>query len=547
MGKKLQTEESMVVFEEGFRPWPHVFKGRGRSKKFYSRVDANLVEDLARIKNFMAREDSLKYCEILRDVLKCFGSGIIESLEYTMKKYIKQTSGELCNDKREDWEKEAVKLMVSHNNFAERPFAVVKALARMYPSLSLQNLSQLTHSIVNSTHRCAETYGRRDDSDIGNTRLAGIALTAHPALRKAVNILCSVRRKSVGAVTRICRDAHALDTIAHIANRKQKAKAKYDALVKQQATKAAKRDKAEMIASSGLCIELSELELQLKSRSNSKESRLTFLKDQVYARISGEHQRLYPNLGPEYRKLGGKLRISSKCKTQSDEDYLMLLVAAMIKEDSNTLGVNENVIASLKQDYIRALPSIAPEFTNPKAKALKWEFANTIADLAQPQDDPMYVLLHTKYCGLILFDNETRASHKLFRISAIQFVRSYSKSRHTCWEATCEPVFFCTATGAFVVPTEKRVEGSSVIQATALVGYALTEYPEGMEGEPVHLPWVDNYIAHFKTVVEPTCSLASLQPTMDSPSYERPAQSTRTRSRKVTSSRDAEKRSGTWS
>ncbi len=247
LGKKLQTEDSMVVFETGFRPWPHVFKGRGRSKKFYSRVDANLVEDLARIKNFMAREDSLKYCEILRDVLKCFGCGIIDSLEYTIKHYIKQTSGDLCNDKREEWEKEAVKLMVSRNNFAERPFAVVKALARMYPSLSLQHLSQLTHSIVNSTHRCAETYGRRDESDIANTRLAGIALTAHPALRKAVNILCSVRRKSLSAVTRICRDAHALDTVAHITNRKQKAKAKYDALVQQQATKAAKRDKAEMM------------------------------------------------------------------------------------------------------------------------------------------------------------------------------------------------------------------------------------------------------------------------------------------------------------
>ena len=134
----------------------------------------------------------------------------------------------------------------------------------------------------------------------------------------------------------------------------------------------------------------------------------------------------------------------------------MLLVAAMIKEDSNTLGVNENAIASLKQDYIRALPSIAPEFTNPKAKALKWEFANTIADLAQPQDDPMYVLLHNKYYGSILYDNETRASHKLFRVSAIQFVRSYSKSRHTCWEATCEPVFLCTATGQYVVPEDKE-------------------------------------------------------------------------------------------
>jgi hypothetical protein len=307
-----------------------------------------------------------------------------------------------------------------------------------------------------------------------------------------------------------------LDTIAHITNRKQKAKAKYDALVQQQATKAAKRDKAEMIASSGLCIELSELELQLKSRSNSKESRLTFLKDQVYARISGEHQRLYPNLGPEYRKLGGKLRVSSKSKTQSDEDYLMLLVAAMIKEDSNTFGVNENASASSKQDYIRALPSIAPKFTNPKAKALKCEFANTIADLAQPQDDPMYVLLHNKYYGSILYDNETRASHKLFRVSAIQFVRSYSKSRHTCWEATCEPVFLCTATGTYVVPEDKRVEGSNVLQAAALVGYALTEYPEGMEGEPAHLPWVDNYIAHFQNVVQPTCSLASLPATTTS-------------------------------
>lgn len=475
-------------------------------------MDKDLKADLARIKNFMAREDTEKYCQILRDVLNCFGSGIIESLEYTMKHYIKQTSGELCNDMREEWEIKAVKLMVSHNNFAERPFAVVKALARMYPALSLRNLSQLTHSIVNGTHRCAEAYGPRNEMDLGNTRLAGIALTANPVLLQAVNMLCSVRRKSIGAVTQICRDAHNLDTVAHINNRKQKALAKYNALVKQQATKATRRDQAEMTASSNLCIELSELQLQLQARSNSQESRVTFLKQQVYARISGDHPRLYLNLGSEFRKLGRKSRISSKSKTQSHEGYLMLLVAAMITVDSFTLGVNENC-TSFKQDYIRVLPSIAPDFTNPKAIALKRDFSNIVAELAQPQDDPMYVLLHTKYCGLILFDNETRVSHKLFRISAIQFVRSYSKSRHTCWEATCEPVFFCAATGAFVVPTENRVEGSSVIQATALVGYALTEYPDGMEGEPVHLPWVDNYIAHFKTVVEPTCSLASLPST----------------------------------
>ena len=516
----------MVVFEDGFRPWPHVYKGRGRSKIFYSRVDDNLDDDLTRIKNYLDREDSIKYCQILRDVLKCFGYGIIDSLEYTMKHYIKQTDGALANDKRDEWEKEAVQHMVSHNNYAERPFAVVKALSRMYPSLSLQNLSQLTHSIVNGTHRCADTYGQLKNQDSELTRLPGIALTAHPALRKAVNSLCSVRRKSLGIVTRMCREAHKLDTVAHIANRKQKALVKYNALVKQQANKAAMRDKAEMTASSGLCIELSELQLQLKSRCNNKEARVTFLKDQVYARISGEHQRQYPNLGSEYRKLGGKLRISSKSKSQSDEDYLMRLVAAMIHEDSNTLGINDSLVKALKQDFIRVLPSIAPEFTNPKAIALKLDFSNTIAELAQPQDDPMYLHLHAKYHGALLYDNETRASHKLFRISAIQFVRSYSKSRHTCWEATCEPVFYCTASGAYLVPQEQRVEGSTVILATALVGYALTEYLNGLEGEPAHLPWVDNYIAHFKTVVEPTCSLASLPPTMDSPSYERPSQST---------------------
>ena len=67
------------------------------------------MEDLDRIRNYTTREDNQKYCGILRAVLKCFGFGIIESLEYTMKHYIKQTSGILCNDNREVWEQDAVK------------------------------------------------------------------------------------------------------------------------------------------------------------------------------------------------------------------------------------------------------------------------------------------------------------------------------------------------------------------------------------------------------------------------------------------------------
>jgi len=512
LGEKLQTEHCLDVFDDGFRPWPHVHKGGGRSKKFYGRIDADLTEDLTRIRNYGVRDDTEKYCQILRDVLRCFGQGIIDSLEFTMKHYLKQTNGVLRNENRAEWEKEAVKHMVSHNNYAERPFAVVKAFARMYPSLSLRNLSHLTHSLVNGTHRCADKFGGRGDSALTTTRLAGIALTANPALRTAVNILCSVRRNSMGAVTTICRDAQKIDALAQISHRKSKAKAKYNALIKQQATKAASRDKAEMTATSNLCIGLKEMEVQLKSRCNSKQARVTFLKDQVYARISGEHPRIYANLGPEWRKLGGKIRVSSNSKHQTDEDYLTQLLAAMIKEDSQSFGLNNHYDSGVIQDYIRVLPSIVPEFTNPKSLAYKLEFGKIVADLAVPVDDPVYNLLQTKYTGALLYDNETRASHKLFRISAIQFVRSFAKARHNCWEATCEPVFFCTATGTFLVPPDKKVEGSNVIIATALVGYALTEYRDGMEGEPTHLPWVDNYIAYFKTVVEPSCSLASLTP-----------------------------------
>ena len=176
------------------------------------------------------REDREKYCAILRDVLRCFGAGIIDSLTFTMKHYIKQTDGILSNEKREEWELAATKDMVAHNNFAERPFAVVKALARMYPSLSLRNLSHLTHSIVNGTHRCADALSLESSAGTGSTRVAGIALTATPALRNAVNVVCSVRRKTIGSVTRLCREAHKVDAVAQVTHRKEKAVSKYNAL-----------------------------------------------------------------------------------------------------------------------------------------------------------------------------------------------------------------------------------------------------------------------------------------------------------------------------
>jgi hypothetical protein len=460
LGTKLQTEACFDILHEGFRPWPHVYKNKGRSRQFYKAVDRNLSDDLQRIGLNKDREDYDKYETIMRAVFKCFGLGIIDSLEFTMKDYLKQTDGDKQNANREDWEIKAVEKMVCHNNFAERPFAVLKAFARMYPTLSLENLSWLTHCIVNGTHRCAEVYGKVTKQTPVNARMAGIALTAHPALKRAVNELCSVRKRTLGRVTGLVREARKLDKVAQVANRKRKATDKHEAQIRKQARTAASRDKAEETATNSLVRDVEELDVQLKARGNNKDSRVTYLKELIYARIAGENPRLYPGLGDEWRKQGGKIRISATCKNQTAEDYLSKLLSAMLKEDSQTCGINDTNRAFHTQDYIRVVPSIALDFTNPKAIAYKKEFSKQIADLATPIDDPTYIELHRKYNGAILFDNETRATQKLFRIAAIQFVRSFTANRHSCWEATCEPVYRDPKSQQYLVPHELTVPGN---------------------------------------------------------------------------------------
>ncbi len=141
LGTMLQSDTFFSILDDYFRPWPHVYKDKGRSKKFYKAVDRNLTSDLARLRLDRDREDLEKYTGIMEEVFGCFGFGIIESLEYTMKDYLRQTGGPLWNDVREPREKKAVGNMLCHNNHAEWPFAVVKEFWRMYPTLPLQNLS----------------------------------------------------------------------------------------------------------------------------------------------------------------------------------------------------------------------------------------------------------------------------------------------------------------------------------------------------------------------------------------------------------------------
>jgi hypothetical protein len=82
---------------------------------------------MIRLRAFTVREDAGKYEAMLITVmLGLFDKGIISSLEYAMKDYLKQTGGHLRTEQREEWEINKCKAMLCHNNHAKRPFAVLR-------------------------------------------------------------------------------------------------------------------------------------------------------------------------------------------------------------------------------------------------------------------------------------------------------------------------------------------------------------------------------------------------------------------------------------
>jgi hypothetical protein len=71
----------------------YLLRKKERSKRFYTRLERDLEADVTRLRTYKQRADLDKYEEMLKAVLQLFGAGIIASLEFTMKDYLKQTKG----------------------------------------------------------------------------------------------------------------------------------------------------------------------------------------------------------------------------------------------------------------------------------------------------------------------------------------------------------------------------------------------------------------------------------------------------------------------
>jgi hypothetical protein len=296
-GILLQSDRCFDVFNNNFRAWPHIYKSGGRSKRFYDKIERHINEDLTTLRSYSNREDTTNYCAVMKQVLGKFGEGIHGSLTFTLKKYLRQTNGELQNANRGEWETKAAQKMLCHNNNAERPFAVARVFNKQYPAITLYNLSHLSHSLVNGTHRPEHIFGRTSVNDRVNMKPPGIALTAHPVLRLAVNKLCSVRTRKIGAITSMVRVAHKANVIAKNEMRKRKAQEDFEENVRLKAVRAEKRDKADYTALTDLVTDVPQLVVQLEARHRNKKARIAFLHEQYHARVSCGNSRQYPGLG----------------------------------------------------------------------------------------------------------------------------------------------------------------------------------------------------------------------------------------------------------
>ncbi len=91
--------------------------------------------------------------------------------------------------------------MLSHNNAAERPFAVVKAYLDVFLNMKLSTLANYSLAMTNGSHRPAGTLGKTQKTKNRVRIPPGIAVTSPQRLKLAVTKVCGVRRVNTRSVT----------------------------------------------------------------------------------------------------------------------------------------------------------------------------------------------------------------------------------------------------------------------------------------------------------------------------------------------------------
>ena len=245
----------------------------------------------------------------------------------------------------------------------------------------------------------------------------------------------------------------------------------------------------------------SALDAEVASYGKSKGALRTYLQEQYKSRKL-LHFGIYRSipLQSEYRstakpyplRMNPKPTAGEKVTTDMQIAYLKGLLYVMIAEDLQR--PNEATAQATDTKLVRRLPVISEVFLNPKSHSLKTLQESRIVAMASPKENPWFARLMEEYLGKILLD-----AGEYFRVFTIQFVPNKGKNVYPCWEATTEPVVKDDA-GLWVVPKRHLVTtdaGLPKLLKSAEVGFALAEYSNGDDVDPVKLTFADECHAKF--------------------------------------------------
>jgi hypothetical protein len=351
MGTLLQSDNSLDILAEDYRPWPKVES----AAKFYARRASDAAPNLGAKRRELLREfkkDNADYVIILKEVLSLFGAGIHESLQRTMGDFLEATNGRKSLSKLEPWMKKRAVHLLAHNNHAERPFAVMKYYNNIFETMTLSNLSSL------SLARCNNTYQRHPDNPKTQKTttgkvVVGAAVDAHPKLQAAVSAVSSVRVKSLGEVTVLRREGAVADQAAATAHRKRRREEELHVKTRLALGRAKRVAEAN---STTLVTTEAELDAKLAAKSG-KGTKVELLRQQITARLGGARAFDYPRSAVWSAFRSAKLKSNPiRVTPGSGEDDLeyrtslvKLMIAFDIQEDrySVAMAVHSTILKGL--------------------------------------------------------------------------------------------------------------------------------------------------------------------------------------------------------
>ena len=130
------------------------------------------------------------------------------------------TSGRFTEFKLEPWMKANATHLLSHNNAAERPFALMKSLDDAHSQMSSPIVYNISHSRVINILAMASLRPKtqKGEAKTGKTR-AGPAVLADSRLKRTISVVASVRMKSERTVTKQRREEDAAGEMANAKHR----------------------------------------------------------------------------------------------------------------------------------------------------------------------------------------------------------------------------------------------------------------------------------------------------------------------------------------